>query len=449
MAQAEAPPRSSEDADFIRLLVCDLHGIARSKTVTSAAYPGLKKSGPGMFSGTLALMFDNGIVPDLPGIADRGYPDLKAKPADDDAGQIPRPLPWAGGDKFKVAAVICEPIWANGLLPQEASPRYAARRLCDKLQLAHNLKIWHASEMEFVMFNQDRTPAFGDDTFFVSQAFAQWEEEFFSVTHMLQQAGVPVQTLQTEYGKGQVEIVLDPTFGIEGADNEFIFRNGIKEMLQKPGHEHRATFMAKPIEDGIGSSGHFNHSLWNAETGADAMWDDQSSTKLSATAEHWLAGILEHAEALSALCCPTVNCWRRLHQAFTPYHSSWGVEMRTCMVRVKTEGPGKTYFEQRLGSAAQNPYLALAGIVAAGIDGIEKKLPLKKEGPNEEMLPSTLPDALDALERDSVLGEQLGSELVQWFVATKRFEIKTLEDKVKASSSSDFDAEFDYYSKWL
>ena len=101
------------------------------------------------------------------------------------------------------------------------------------------------------MFNQDRTPgrvinsfsadyslvgsAFGDDTFFVSQAFAQWEEEFFSVTHMLQQvlpalslpmhahsrdrvqAGVPVQTLQTEYGKGQVEIVLDPTFGIEGA----------------------------------------------------------------------------------------------------------------------------------------------------------------------------------------------------------------------------------------
>ena len=55
---------------------------------------------------------------------DPGYPDLKAKPADDDAGQIPRPLPWAGGDKFKVAAVICEPIWANGLLPQEASPRF-------------------------------------------------------------------------------------------------------------------------------------------------------------------------------------------------------------------------------------------------------------------------------------------------------------------------------------
>jgi len=217
----------------------------------------------------------------------------------------------------------------------------------------------------------------------------------------LEEAGVTVETLQTEVGKGQMEIVLKPEFGINGPDNCFKFRTCVKESLTSPGREWEATFMARPIEDTIGSSGHYNHSLW--KDGKDLMWDADTPSNLSEIAESWLAGLLLHAPALSALCCPTVNCWRRLHQAFTPSSISWGKENRLCMVRVKTEGAdGGTWLESRLGSAAMNPYLGLAGMIAAGMDGLRKNLKLQPEfpygsnnGPKEgqKYLPTTLDEA--------------------------------------------------------
>merc|ERR1711920_983277 len=113
---------------------------------------------------------------------------------------------------------------------------------------------------------------------------------------------------------------------------------------------------------------------------------------------------------------------------------TWGVESRLCMVRVKAEGPGSgTYFENRLGGAAANPSLALAGVVAAGMDGLKKKLPLCPSGPDGNdaagSLPTSLEEALEALEKDTDLVEQLGQELVQWFATLKRKEIEVIKGK--------------------
>merc|ERR1719433_366110 len=117
----------------------------------------MNRSGPGMFVGTLACPFGENLahVVQFAGVGDKGCPDLKANAAPDEGGTVPRPVPWTKSD-FKVASVMCEPVWANGSHNQEASPRYVARLLCERLEAEHNLKIKHASEMEFVMFNEDQ-----------------------------------------------------------------------------------------------------------------------------------------------------------------------------------------------------------------------------------------------------------------------------------------------------
>ena len=123
-----------------------------------------------------------------------------------------------------------------------------------------------------------------------------------SLSDSLEKAGIPIETLQTEFGPGQIEVVMKPVMGIEGADNEFLLKNAVKEILQKPGQHWRATFMSRPLEHKVGNSNHYNHSLWTVRDDGkkiDAMWDPSSESGLSKTAQHWLAGILKHAPALS------------------------------------------------------------------------------------------------------------------------------------------------------
>lgn len=159
-------------------------------------------------------------------------------------------------------------------------------------------------------------------------------------------------------------------------------------------------------------------------------------------ARHWIAGLLKHLKALTAICCPTVNCYRRLHIIPTPNRVDWGYDDRLATVRVKADGgPSGTYIENRLPASAANPYLVLAATVAAGVDGLVNRLECpparrvdnaKGDGGNESVLPNTLPEALAALEEDSVVVEALGKEFVTWFVRVKReLEVDRLQDTAK------------------
>ena len=356
---------------------------------------------------------------------------------------------------------MCETFWGADYVQQEANPRYMARRLCDELLRDYNLQVLHASEMEFTVFNSEGKPLFGDGTLYIPQQFGLLEEELLKISQYLEKAGVPIETLQTEFGPGQLEVVMKPTFGIEGADNEFLLKNAIKEMMQKDGEYARATFMSRPLKDKVGNSNHYNHSLWwTKDDGSieDAMYDPNSEHGLSKTAEHWLAGILKHAPAIAAIACPTVNCWRRLHanggtrDIGTPHAITWGVEARLCMVRVLARGAGgATYFENRLPGAAMNSYLGLAVTVAAGLDGLKNGLTLPPAGTAENfngLLPMTLDGALTALEKDKELTEYLGQEFVDWFVDVKRKEIDILNERTKEMGDA-FKAEMDFYSKWI
>lgn len=287
------------DSDFYRLMVSDFHGIARCKVVTKSAFPYMRKRGPGMAWKTVLLSFDNYFNCDAKRLDGVRCTDARLTPAEDI--RIPRALAWAG-DEHTIGGVLCETYWGIDGLRQQACPRYMARRLCEQLEKEFNLKILHASEMEFTMFDTNREPSFPEGCLYIPQQFAFVEKELLNLSKMCEKADIPIETLQTEFAPGQLELVLKPMMGIEGADNEFLFKNAAKEIMQKPGQPDRITFMSKPILDKVGNSNHYNHSLWwVCENGIveDAMWDDTSDCGLSETAKHWLAGILKHTPAMA------------------------------------------------------------------------------------------------------------------------------------------------------
>lgn len=457
--KAKENENENKDYDFYRFMVSDFHGIARCKVVTKSAYPYMLKRGPGVAWKTLLLSFDNYFNCDATRIDGVRCTDARLTPAEDQT--IPRSLPWAGAG-HSIGGVLCETWWGIDNKRQQACPRYMARQLCDQLESEYKLRVFHASEMEFTMFNDEGEPLFDEGCLYIPQEFGFLEKELLTLSKWCEEAGIPVETLQTEFAPGQVEVVLKPTFGVEGADNEFLFKNATKEILQKPGQRNRVTFMSKPLIDRVGNSNHFNHSLWRADENGvveDAMWDKDSDSGLSKTAQHWLAGILKHAAALTAITNPTVNDWRRLHitggtrDITTPHNVTWGVENRLTMIRVIARGGGKkTYYENRLPGSSMNPYLALAAHVAAGMDGIRNKLELPAQGPEHNeygVLPTNLEDALKAFEKDEAMIEYLGQEFVNWFTDAKRKEIEVLDENIQRNGGDAFKAEMDFYSKWL
>ena len=214
------------------------------------------------------------------------------------------------------------------------------------------------------------------------------------------------------------------------------------------GRGWQATFMTKPTSDGASSGMHFNLSLWTT-AGQNAFYDPDAACRLSVVGRHWAAGLVRHASALTALLSPTVNCYRRLHQSFVPDRADCRLDDRSAMVRVVTSGPRSTYVENRLPSAAANPYLVLAATAAAGIDGLVNRLELPPEDRDGDKLPSSLSEALTALEADTVLCDALGQQLVRWFLLVKRqLEIDTVS-RAKAEGREEMQAERELYFQFL
>ncbi|KAJ8029136.1 Lengsin [Holothuria leucospilota] len=274
---------------------------------------------------------------------------------------------------------------------------------------------------------------------------AEHQALFNSIAKNLYKAGVDIERLKTEYAPGQFEMPMKASFGIRAADDAATFRTGVKEMTKQQGFS--ASFMTKLFKDQEGSSGHLNHSLWSLDRQTPLHSDKSRPYGLSKIGEHWIAGLLAHAPALSLLQSPSLNCrdtFRR--DTFAPSNATWGVDNRTCAVRLKKTGVHGSYIENRLGSSAGNPYISLAAMIAAGIDGIDRKLPLPEAVPfnkpsndKANIPPGTVPlpidvdSAVTSLRGDTVLCEAFGSDFIQTFTSIKLHEKKLLssycEDK--------------------
>jgi glutamine synthetase len=250
----------------------------------------------------------------------------------------------------------------------------------------------------------------------------------------------PVSALDHEDANGQYEINFAHADALTTADRFTLLRTIIADIADR--HGAIATFMPKPLPGRTGSGGHVHLSA-RADDGSNPFADDADprGLGLSQTAYAFIAGVLDHARALSALAMPTVNSYRRLYSSGGLSGASWspdavvyGSNNRTVMLRV----PGSGRFENRAVDAACNPYLALAGMVAAGLDGVDRGL--DPGAPVTGMaqpigvptLPRTLAEALDVLELDTVLRDALGEEAISEFIAVKRAEWGSYMESVSA-----------------
>ena len=335
-------------------------------------------------------------------------------------------LPWACDGKFKVGEVLCEQKWSIDD-PQLTDPRFVARKQLKKLMdLGYQLKSgW---EEEFcIREGGSGNPLFSGNGYVNHLLLAKEEEFLYNIQSMLDKSGILISSLANEYAPGQYELVTHPVDGIEGADMAFRFKQAVKEICLTRGRQ--ASFMTCQDIGSMACGRHYNVSLWNAN-GQNVFYDADEPDQLSEVALWWVGGVLHHARAITALCCPTVNCYRRLHQMLAPDKSTWAINDREgVLLRVKNGSMSGTYMECRLPSAACNPYLVIASIVAAGIDGIVNKITPPEQKTDVGELPHTLQEALTILEEDVPLVDALGHDFVKWFVKSKKqIELMELAD---------------------
>ena len=251
------------------------------------------------------------------------------------------------------------------------------------------------------------------------------------------QIGLDVYQIDHEDGNGQFEINYTYTDCLTSADHLILFKMAATEIAKK--HGMICTFMPKPFANRTGSGGHYHMSISDGKV-KNIFHDDSDKNKLglSKVAYHFLGGLLAHAPALTAIAAPTINSYKRLvvgralsGATWAPAYVAYGNNNRTSMVRIPY---GR--LEMRLPDLGSNPYLVTSAIIAAGLDGVERKLDpgtpnndnlytysaadLKKRGVS--VLPQSLKEAIDALEKDPVVCDALGPDLAKEYIELKRME---------------------------
>lgn len=248
----------------------------------------------------------------------------------------------------------------------------------------------------------------------------------------LQALGLPLHSLEIEFGPSQFELVFGPTVGMAPADTMVLLRSAIKQICQR--HGYHATFMCRPRIPSVMSSGwHLHQSLRHAKGGDNAFMPGaggDDAMPLSPLGMQYLAGLKAHARGAAALASPTLNGYRRYRPfSLAPDRAIWAQDNRGAMLRVLgAPGDNASRIENRIGEPTANPYLYLASQIVSGLDGVERELDpgpsadAPYETPAEE-LPRTLEAALAALQADAELVNGLGKDFVDYYCHIKQAEI--------------------------
>ncbi|MGA2519420.1 MAG: glutamine synthetase family protein [Acidimicrobiales bacterium] len=359
---------------------------------------------------------------------DRGYGDVVAVP---DLTSL-RLLPWLEGS----AMVVCDVLDSAGA-PVEVSPRRILQRQIERARGA-GLDIRCATELEFYLFRETFEEAAAKgwrdlhthvSTIEDYQLLQTSREEYVlrRIRNEMLGAGLPVEFSKGEAGRGQHEVNVTYGPALEVADRHLVFKNGVKEIADQCGRS--ASFMAKWSMGEAGSSCHIHASLWDATTGAPLTAGDDDVTGLSEPGRCFVAGLLHAARQLTWLWAPYVNSYKRfVPGSWAPTAAAWGLDNRTCGFRVVGAGAARRV-ECRVPGADVNPYLALAGVLAAGLWGVEHGLELAAPfagnayvADGVPRIPSTLVEAIAELEASPVAAASFGDEVHHHLLNTARQE---------------------------
>ncbi len=350
---------------------------------------------------------------------DEGFGDFSAVP---DLSTL-RLVPWLE----RTALVLCDLVTeGDHATPIAMSPRAVLRRQEERAaERGFTVKI--GAELEFFLFKDSYAEAAAkryhglvphSDVVEDYHILQTTRDEYIirDIRNGLQAAGVPVEFSKGEAGKGQHEINLIYADATEMADRNTIYKNAAKEIADK--HGRSLTFMAKYAMDEVGSSCHVHSSLWDAKGKHSVMWDDDNPHHLSDTFRHWLGGLAHASRELTLLFAPTVNSYKRFQpDSWAPTAVAWGVDNRTCGLRLVGHGQGYRV-ESRIPGADVNSYLAFAGVIAAGLWGLEHELdpgdPFVGNAyvdPDVEHIPSTMVEAIDLFRNSEVAEWAFGAEV--------------------------------------
>ncbi|WP_407696986.1 glutamine synthetase family protein [Streptomyces dysideae] len=423
---------AAEGVDVVRVVYPDLIGTDRARDVlldhlASACAHGLA------FCKAVYHTSPQGDVVPVAGGLDAGLPDVTVRP---DLSTL-AVLPWEPGVATCLGEVT-DP--ATGTHAPE-SPRDLLRFVlarCTELGLRPVV----GPELEYFLLE----PAPGTPTgwrrapettgaVYTAGLRADPENHLLRTLRSLRDLGIGVVAGNHEFDGGQYEINLTHSDALDAADRAFRFKASVKELARKEGR--LATFMAKPFGDAGGSGFHLHLSCEDTD-GRNTFDDPAGAYGLSTTARHAVAGVIAHAPALAALANPTVNSYKRFGpDTLAPWLIDWGLDNRSAMLRIPPERGSGARLELRLGDASANPYLLIAGTVAAALLGVqageEPPAPLEGYGydtARSAVLPTDLSAALDALEADTALTDLLGKDFTTSFLTYKRNEVERFQRHV-------------------
>ena len=249
--------------------------------------------------------------------------------------------------------------------------------------------------------------------------------------------GLPLRTIEVEFGPSQIEITFKPALGLAAADNMMLFRSAVKQICKRNGYH--ATFMCRPgLPNAFSSGWHLHQSLLNKSDGHNAFMPDNSGDLLSRPGLNFVAGILEHAAPSTVFTTPTLNGYKRYKpNSLAPERIVWGKDNKGAMLRVIGAGENDpaTHLENRVGEPAANPYLYMASQIISGMDGIKRNLepqPATDDpyATGTELLPQTLSDALNALNDSALFRTQFSDQFIDYFLHIKRAELARFYSEV-------------------
>jgi len=369
----------------------------------------------------------------------KGFPDVLAKI---DLGTY-RTVPWDGGVPFFLGDFVAEK--GGKEVPLPICPRQVLKRV---LKRAEKLGFTAMCGMEYEWFNFAETPqswaekkgvapaTITPGMFGYSLLRANANREFFTalMTEM-GDFGVPIEGLHTETGPGVYEAAILFSEALEAADRAILFKTGAKEIASRFGI--MPSFMAKWNQHLPGCSGHIHQSLSDGKK--NLFYDAKGSNSMSKLFESYLAGQVDGLMELAPMYWPTINSYKRLVDGFwAPVKPTWGVDNRTASFRVISGSPKSTRLETRCPGADMNPYLAAAAVIAAGLDGVEKKKKLTAKpihGTNQgaeniPRAPRTLIETTRIFRDSDRARDWFGDDFVDHYAATREWEWRQWLDAV-------------------
>ena len=413
-----------QNVDFLRLQFTDILGTVKNVSIPASQAEKAFEEG---------IYFDGSSIEGFVRIQES---DMRLKP---DASTFAI-LPWRDRDDGTASArLICDVMDTSTGEPFAGDPRGVLKRVLERAdEMGYDANF--APEPEFFLFEQDESGRPTTETSDAGGYFDLAPKDLASdvrrdIIYGLEDMGFDIEASHHEVARGQHEINFTYDDALSTADNVATFRSVVRAIAAQ--HDLHATFMPKPIARINGSGMHTHMSLF--EDSENAFHDGDDEFNLSESAKQYIAGILDHAPAVTAVCNPIVNSYKRLVPGYeAPVYVAWSDRNRSALVRKPAaRTPAASRVELRSPDPSCNPYLAFAAMISAGLDGIERGLKCpdpvreniyefdeeRREEYGIDTLPTTLAESVDALESDEVLLDALGDHVADTFIEAKREEV--------------------------